>query len=418
MFRSTPKGLVHDPRFDPVLGSLGPVNAATFADLNGDASPELLLACEWSPLRIFSAKSGTLTEWDPPVRVIDTSLSSRLATASNSLSRLSHLQGNWISVAVGDFDNDGNLDFVGGNWGRNTRHESFLSHPIALYHFDFDADGIQELIEAHFDPPQRKWVPDRQLEILSRHLSFLRGRFSSNRAYSIASVEEVLAPHGKSTQALRANWFDSAIFLNRTNHFEVRPLPYLAQVAPVFGLVASDLNGDGNIDLFLAQNFFQNQPELPRYDAGRGQLLQGDGRGHFEPVPGEVSGIEIYGEQRAAAACDYDHDGRMDLAVSQNAGPTVLLHNERSRPSLRVFLLHSKEDPTPVVGAQVRWLTPSTPSPVQELQMGGGYWSQNSSTLLVASQPQPAKLWVRWPGGRTNVLDVASALSELFVYQH
>ena len=312
----------------------------------------------------------------------------------------------------------GNLDFVGGNWGRNTRNESFLSHPIALYHFDFDSDGIQELVEAHFDTPQRKWVPDRQLEILSRHLSFLRGRFSSNRAYSIASIEEVLAPHGKSAQALRANWFDSAVFLNRTNHFEVRPLPYLAQVAPVFGLVASDLNGDGNIDLFLAQNYFQNQPELPRYDAGCGQLLQGDGRGHFDPVPGHVSGIEIYGEQRAAAACDYDHDGRMDLAIAQNAGPTVLLHNERSRPSMRVRLLHSKEDPRPVVGAQVRWLNASTPSPVQELQVGSGYWSQSSSTLLVASQPQPAKLWVRWPGGRTNVLDVASALPELFVYQH
>ena len=126
------------------------------------------------------------------------------------------------------------------------------------------------------------------------------------------------------------------IFLNRGDHFEAAALPREAQFAPVFAVCVADLDGDGHEDIFLSQNFFATQPETPRLDGGRGLWLRGDGTGKLMPVPGQESGVKIYGEQRGAALCDYDGDGRVDLVVTQNGAETKLYHNARARPGLRV----------------------------------------------------------------------------------
>ena len=109
---------------------------------------------------------------------------------------------------------------------------------------------------------------------------------------------------------LEANWLESAVFLNRGDHFEARALPLEAQFAPAFGVCVGDYDGDGREDIFLSQNFFAVRPEDARYDAGRGLWLQGDGKGGFRAVPGQESGVKVYGEQRGAALGDYDADGR------------------------------------------------------------------------------------------------------------
>ena len=101
-------------------------------------------------------------------------------------------------------------------------------------------------------------------------------------------------------------------FLNRGRRFEPVVLPREAQWAPVFAVVVADFNGDGQEDLFLSQNFFDVQAENPRQDAGRGLLLLGAGSGQLQPIPGQTSGVMVYGEQRAAAVADYDQDGRVD----------------------------------------------------------------------------------------------------------
>ena len=94
------------------------------------------------------------------------------------------------------------------------------------------------------------------------------------------------------------------IFFNRGDHFEAAPLPREAQFAPVFAVCVGDMDGDGHEDIFLAQNFFAFRVEDDRLDSSRGLLLRGDGKGGFTAVPGQVSGITVYGEQRGAAACD------------------------------------------------------------------------------------------------------------------
>src|SRR5262249_13850337 len=149
---------------------------------------------------------------------------------------------------------------------------------------------------------------------------------------------QVLGPAKSVAHELRANTLASTLFLNRGNRFEPQPLPFEAQLAPAFAAVVADFDGDGLEDVFLSQNFFPNQPEVPRYDAGRGLLLLGDGTGRLRAVPGQESGIKVYGEQRGAAAADFDHDGRMDLVVTQNGAVTKLYHNVGAKPNLRLRL--------------------------------------------------------------------------------
>src|SRR5205814_1724097 len=120
------------------------------------------------------------------------------------------------------------------------------------------------------------------------------------------------------------------------------------QFAPAFAVIAADFDGDGSEDIFLSQNFFATQPGTARCDAGRGLLLKGDGHGGLTAMRGQDSGVLVYGEQRGAAAADYDADGRLDLAVSQNGAETKLYHNLGARPGLRVRLNAGRGNPTGV----------------------------------------------------------------------
>ena len=167
----------------------------------------------------------------------------------------------------------------------------------------------------------------------------------------------------------------------------------------MFGICVADFDGDGNEDLFLAQNFFDVRPEAARLDSGRGLLLTGDGKGAFKALSGRESGITIYGEQRACAAADFDKDGRVDLVVTQNGGETKLFHNTGAKPGLRVRLKGPPRNPT-AVGAMVRLKFGERFGPAREIHAGSGYWSQDSPVQVLGTSEPPTQIWVRWPGGK------------------
>jgi len=120
----------------------------------------------------------------------------------------------------------------------------------------------------------------------------------------------------------------------------------------------------------------------------------------------------IYGEQRGAAAADYDGDGRVDLAVSQNATTTQLFHNLRAKPGLRIRLVGPPGNPSGI-GATMRLKSGSQLGPAREIHAGAGYWSQDSPVQVLAQLPEPMQLWVRWPGGQTNWVDVPIAARDI-----
>jgi hypothetical protein len=216
------------------------------------------------------------------------------------------------------------------------------------------------------------------------------------------------------------------VFFNRTNHFEAVELPYEAQIAPAFAVNVGDFDGDGNEDVFLSQNFFPMAPSavamtLPglkdagyRLDAGRGLWLRGTGGGKLEAVPGQKSGILVYGEQRGAALCDFDGDGRVDLAVSQNGAETKLYQNVLGKPGLRVRLAGPPGNPDGI-GATMRLVFGGRMGAAREIHGGSGYWSQDSVVQVLGCPETPTQIWVRWPGGKTTTSPVPAGAKEITV---
>jgi hypothetical protein len=185
-------------------------------------------------------------------------------------------------------------------------------------------------------------------------------------------------------------------------------------LAPAFGICVGDLDGDGQEDIFLSQNFFASQPEMPRSDAGRGLVLKGNGHGEFTASSGQGSGIKIYGEQRGCALADFDGDGRVDLVVAQNGAETKLYHNLGAKPGLRVHLLGPPGNPDGI-GASIRVGSGGRFGPARELHAGSGYWSQDSAVQILSADEPPTELWVRWPGGKEQTLPIPQSAREVLV---
>lgn len=360
---------------------IGLVSGATFSDLDGDGKPELILACEWGTVRVFQLNGANY---------VDTT--EKLGLAKQI--------GWWNGVATGDFNNDGLLDIVASNWGHNSRYHA----PRFLYYGDINGAGGVDLVEAYFDPQLNKEVPERVLKSAAGAMPFLESAFPTYERYSVASVAEIYGEKLKKCVRLEANTLSSTLFLNRGDHFEAIPLPVEAQFAPAFGISVADMDGDGNEDIFLAQNFFATNPEMARCDGGRGLWLRGDGRGQFTAVSGQESGVMIYGEQRASALADFDGDGRIDLAVSQNGAATMLFRNTGAKPGLRVTL---RGNPN-VVGASMRLSFGAKEGPRREIRAGSGYLSQDGLTQVLGMPEAPTQISVRWPGGKTTVSVIPS----------
>jgi hypothetical protein len=409
LYRNTGNKFVLDTENSALLTHAGLVTGAVFSDLDGDGFPELILACEWGPVRIFHNDHGRLSEWNPPVDV-----SKLQVQPSNGASSLSQLTGWWNGVCTADLDGDGRMDIIASNWGLNSPYRASAQHPVEVYYGDLSGQGLVDVIETEYEPELNAVAPRRYRDALTASLPFIAGRFPTHKAYSEATLDDVLGEARTRANMVRAVTLATTVFLNRGDHFEAVPLPAEAQFSPAFAVTVADFNGDGCEDLFLSQNFFAAEPGIPRLDAGRGLLLFGDGKGGLRAVPGQESGIKIYGEQRGAAVADFDEDGRPDLVVTQNGGQTRLFKNTQAKPGIRVTLqgpaLNSRG-----IGAVMRLKFGERIGPARELHAGSGYLSQDSA-IAVLAVPEPAtSLWIRWPGGKVTTTTLPENAQEVVV---
>jgi hypothetical protein len=371
------------PNPSPLLSQLGPVNGALFIDLDQDGRAELVIAADWAPIRILKFTSNHVSD----------------VTADWGLAQLS---GWWRALAVGDFNHDGRPDLIAGNWGLNSAHQPTSTHPVRLFAGDVDGNGLFTLLETHWDEALQLDVPWRTRDALSLQFPWLTESFPTRASFAAANVRSILGNRFPKTTAFEIASTESLLLLNQGSHFKPVPLPAQAQWAPISSIAVADANGDGHDDVFLAQNHLALAPDEARQDAGRGIWLQGDGRGGFTPVSATTTGISLAGDLRGAAVADFDHDGRIDLAVGQNHGPITVFHNRIAPPGLRIRLVGPPGNPL-ALGASftLRRLTGDDPFPVTRWIISAG-GSLSSLTAIVPKPTQPASIVVTWPGGHST----------------
>jgi hypothetical protein len=421
IFRSHDLTWQLDQQNSRLLERVGMVSGAVWSDLDADGYTELILACEWGPIRIFKNQAGTLTPWIAPVAVRVSSL----APPGSIHGSLSDLTGWWSGVTTGDIDGDGRLDIVAANWGLNSPYQASVARPLSLYYGDFLGRDTIDLIETEYDERRDRLAPRHRLDFLAAGLPMIRERFATHRAFAEASLDEVLGDLKALASVVQVRTLASMVFYNRGSHFEAVELPPPAQLAPAFSVHVMDFDGDGHEDVFLTQNFFGLHGDSPRLDSGRGLWLRGDAKGQLHAVPGQDSGILVYGEQRGAAAGDFDEDGRVDLAITQNGAATRLYRNTGARPGLRVRLAGPLANPTGV-GATIWLKFGNLFGPAREVHAGSGYGSQDSPVqvlarqLLAPSSPSqgvvgPSFIQVAWPGGQVVTGPVPGNAREICV---
>jgi len=376
---------------------LGMVSGAIASDLDGDGDSDLAVAVEWGPIRVWLNEAGVFID----------------ATESLGLSRY---RGWWNGIAAGDFDEDGRIDLIASNWGRNTRYERYRDESIRLSYGDIDDNGTVETFEQVYDVASKRWDSIRDLIVMGSAIPSLQTRTHSYREFAEKGLEWAFGSRLEELGRYEANWLDSTVFLNRGETFSAKSLPVEAQFSPSFGVVVGDFDGDGHEDVYLAQNFFSTQPETPRYDAGLGLMLQGAGDGSFESVAAGQSGLRVLGEQRGAASSDFDGDGRLDLVVTQNGAQTRLFHNTTAPAGHRVRLVGPLGN-RQAIGAKLRLtgVSDRMKGPMRELRGGSGYWSQNGLVSLWPSSETAQALRVIWPGGRTSEVNIGLSGSETVI---
>ncbi len=372
--------------------ALGLISAAVFSDIDVDGDPDLLLATEWGPIRVLENDAGRFTD----------------ATAAWGLAALT---GRWNGLATGDLNEDGRPDVVVTAWGDNT--EAALDGAgRAILYGDVDRNGVFDVIELERRPDGTE-SPALRLDQLSRGLPALRRLTPDHQAFSRATLGTLgLEGGGAGVERVAAAELRHSLLLSGPSGFTVRPLPALAQRAPAFGVGIADVDGDGHDDVVLAQNFFATKLETPRYDAGRGLLLRGDGAGGLAPLSASESGIAAYGDGRGLALADYDADGRVDLVIGQNGSPTRLFHNRGAEPGLRVRLAGPPTNPS-AVGAAVWVEYDDGRGPAREIRSGSGYWSHDDDVPVLGLRGPPRALRVRWPGGRETRVPIEPGTREV-----
>lgn len=344
------------PQIAPDLIEIGMICDALWTDYDNDGDPDLLLAGEWMPLVLLKNDKGKL------VRQTDNGLQ--------------NYSGWWNSLAGADFDNDGDIDYIAGNFGLNSLFRAAPESPVRLYAADFDKNGSYDAIPTAYFPDDNgalREFPFFGRDDMIKQMISVKARFTSYKAFANADMTAILGADTLKTATVHtANFLASAYIENKGNgQFDVRPLPLEAQYSPVFGILPDDADDDGNLDILLVGNDYGTEVMTGRQDALYGLLLKGDGKGNFQSVSLARSGWFIPEDAKALVQIAAATDGQPLYAVSRNRNTLLTF---RARINRRL------ENPPPLARAAILTLADGRTRRA-EFYIGSSFLSQSSSRM-------------------------------------
>jgi hypothetical protein len=371
----------------------GLVTSAIWSDFDNDGWTDLILALEWGPVAFFKNREGKLVD----------------ATTDSGVHENT---GWWHGIAAGDLDADGDIDYVVTNNGTNTKYHTNPEHPHRLYFDDFDNSGTLDLVEAEYEGETE--YPVRGRSCSSRCMPFIAEKFGTFHDFSKASLSEIYETDKKEYPFHEVTMLESVVLWNDgEGFFEIEPLGYLAQTSPAYGVAVADFDGDSNLDIMLANNFFASQPETNLSDGGLSLLIRGNGDKSLTEVWPEKSGLNISGDSNGLAVADFDRDGDLDAMFAVNDAPLEVLRNDKSKTGIPIELVGIVTNRS-AIGASVL-LEGSFGKQRFEVTAGGSYLSQSTSRIMIAANrlKEVESISVRWPDGSTTKIDTPVATEGL-----
>jgi hypothetical protein len=290
----------------PDLANIGMVTDASWTDIDADGDNDLVVVGDWMAITVFKNEAGRLQNG---------------STISNS-------NGWWNRIKAADLDGDGDSDFIVGNWGLNTKFKAAPEKPLTMFVADFDNNGRSECIINWYPPSEATAYPFVTKPELTSQLPGLRKQILRYADYGNKTFDSLFSPQMRSN-ALRyeTNNLQSAILWNNSGNLELKALPIEAQLSPVFGIVADDIDEDGIMDIWLGGNFYALKPQAGRHNASKGVFLKGLGSRSFTYISPQESGIKVEGEVRDATVIQLK--GAKHLVVARNNGSVLLFKKSR-----------------------------------------------------------------------------------------
>lgn len=296
----------------PDLKDIGLIKDALWTDFDNDGKVDLILSGIWMPVTLFRNTGNGFEN----------------ITASSGIG---DKRGWWNSLAGADFDRDGDIDYMAGNLGLNTIYKATKNEPVLAFAADFDNSGTYDVVLAVYEPDSsgiRHAYPVHARGDLVRQMPFMKDRFPKYVDYARVTVEELFTEDELAKAIkLQASWFSSSYIENLGNgRFRMIELPQAVQMAPLNGILTSDVDGDGLTDAVLVGNDYGNDVFWGRLDALNGLWLKGDGKGGFMAISYRKSGFFVPGDAKSIVQLT-GSGGNRYVVAGQN------------RDSLKVFAL-------------------------------------------------------------------------------
>ena len=350
-------------RVAPELERPGMVTSALWTDFDNDGWMDLVVAGEYMPITFFRNENGQRFHH------VD--------------SGLANSEGWWNSLTAGDFDSDGDIDYIAGNFGLNTPYRASAAEPVNVTFKDFDNNGALEAITSYYEEGVN--YPTPSMDVLTSQLPLLKRKLLYYSTYARTSTDNLLNIAGKEgAQVLYCKTLQSAYVENTGNgKFKYRALPLAMQFAPVYGVLAEDVNQDGHLDFIAVGNSYSPEVVTGRCDAFIGLVMLGDGKGNFNPEPVGRSGFFVDGDAKSIAQLKAAN-GTWLTVVTQN-NDSVRVFRSKSAGKLK-SVTPDKMEVTAIVTSKNGELHR------REIGYGTSYLSQSSRSIIIAPYVKTVQL--------------------------